>query len=47
METQYNLIIIGFGVAGLSASDTVNHFGAFKQDITATTTVYGDHKIHG
>ena len=37
-----------------AAGDTVNHFGAFKQDITAAalgavaaTTAYGDHKIHG
>ena len=37
-----------------AAGDTVNHFGAFKQDITAAalgavaaTAAYGDHKIHG
>jgi len=37
-----------------AAGDTVNHFGAFKQDITAAalgavaaTSAYEDHKIHG
>lgn len=37
-----------------SAGDAVNHFGAFKQDITAAamgavaaTSAYNDHKIHG
>ncbi|MEK7155389.1 MAG: FAD-dependent oxidoreductase, partial [Patescibacteria group bacterium] len=37
-----------------AAGDTVNHFGAFKQDITASamgavaaTSAYNDHKVHG
>jgi len=37
-----------------AAGDTVNHFGAFKQDITAAamgavaaTSAYNDHQIHG
>jgi len=37
-----------------AAGDTVNHFGSFKQDITAAamgavsaTSAYEDHKIHG
>lgn len=37
-----------------AAGDTVNHFGSFKQDITAAamgavaaTSAYNDHKVHG
>jgi len=37
-----------------AAGDAVNHFGSFKQDITAAamgavaaTSAYNDHKIHG
>jgi thioredoxin reductase (NADPH) len=37
-----------------AAGDTVNHFGSFKQDITAVamgavaaTSAYNDHKVHG
>lgn len=37
-----------------AAGDSVNHFGSFKQDITAAalgavaaTSAYGDHKVHG
>ena len=37
-----------------AAGDAVNHFGSFKQDITAAalgavaaTSAYGDHKVHG
>lgn len=47
--------LMGTNVDGVfSAGDAVNHFGAFKQDITAAatgavaaTSAYDDHKIHG